>query len=122
MTTKEKLDLLWKYLLLIVLAYGFSQMGSHKRHFSHYAKDAAPHGKAFWFHDGMDKHMDVDVQIEKLDSGDSTIVVKINGEEIDMQGMDLQELENLDADVMVKKMKSGKGETRQIKIIKTITD
>lgn len=122
MTTKEKLDLLWKYLLLIVLAYGVYQMGSHQSHFRHHSNNFPGYEKMIWMQGDDDADMDIDVQVEKLDDGDSTIVVKINGETIDLEGLDIESLDDLDAKVFVKKIEGGKGEKRQIRIIKEEID
>jgi hypothetical protein len=122
MTTKDKLDLLWKYLLLIVLAYGFYQMGCNRSPFYHHSSSVPGHEKMIWTHEGMDANMDIDVQVERFEDGDSSIVIKVNGEVIDLSGMDLEQLEDLDSKVFIKKMQGKNGAKRQIKIIKTGLD
>jgi hypothetical protein len=137
MTTKEKLDLLWKYLLLIVLVYGFAQMGrSHSPKFLG-MRHAMPEHGMMWKsgHDymtGVPGMKDVQVRIEKSDDGDSTMVVTVNGEVIDIDAVnwkDIHGLEDIDievgdlddmgAHVFVKKFKKdGKPGEKRIKIMK----
>lgn len=116
MTTKEKLELLWKYLLLAVIVFGIAQLGrSHRsKMFKHDFSKGYEHGMTWYSDDHCDdKEMTVDVQIEKLEDGDSTITVIINGEQ-----MSLDDLEKLDENVYMKKMKGKPGKDMQIKIIK----
>ena len=115
MTTKEKLDLLWKYLLLIVLVYGFAQIGnSHSKRFftSHWDKG---HGNDMMWYGSEDcdfEDMDVKVDVQKV-GDDSTMVVTINGETIDIDDFDMKA-----GNVYVKKMDGhGKKGQKQIKII-----
>ncbi len=116
MTLKEKLDLLWKYLLLAVLIYGFAQIGRPHgfRMMNHHSNMGNEHGM-MWFGDDENcdyKDMTVDVEIEKLDDGDSTIKVIVNGETIDLKDFDMK-----GENVFIKKMK-GSGKEKRIKIIK----
>jgi len=66
MNTKDKLELLWKYLLLAVIVYGIFSL-SHRRDHS------------FVFdHDMPMKHKMIMMKDMDL-SGDSTIVINVNG-------------------------------------------
>ena len=128
MTTKEKLDLLWKYLLLMVLVYGFAQLGnSHSiRKFDHKFNHGSDKAVTMWMSDDncdMEK-MDINVEIEKMVGGDSTMVVTINGKEVDPKDFDMKVLGDGETEVFVKKMMgSGKSGTQTVKIItKEITD
>jgi len=90
MTTKEKLDLLWKYLLLVVLVYGFFQIGRLDRPPAFAARHLTHHPGAVWFDKDWDadewkawKDMDFDVDMDveaMLEELDSTISITINGE------------------------------------------
>lgn len=117
MTTKEKLELLWKYLLLAVIVFAIAQLGrSHSgMKYKHDFKKGYDHSMMWYSDEDCDsKEMMVDVEIEKFEDGDSTIKVIINGET-----MTLDDLEKLDENVYMKKMKHGKaGKEKQIKIIK----
>ncbi len=117
MTLKEKLELLWKYLLLAVIVYGLFQLGTkhHSCKMDHGFSAKSGHDM-MWF--GKDDHdmgdMEVDVLIEKLVDGDSTIQVIINGET-----MNLKDLEEIDENVYIKKMiGTHKGKEHKVKIIK----
>lgn len=58
--------------------------------------------------------MNVDVEIEKFADGDSVIKVIINGET-----MDLDDLEQLDENIFIKKIKhDGGGKEHKVKVIK----
>ena len=120
MTLKEKLELLWKYLLLAVIVFGLVQIGNNRksRMWSH-DFSGHPGSKMMWFgdedHDFGD--MDVDVEIEKLIDGDSTITVIINGETMTLD--DMKKLEKPDRNVYIKKMRHHRGDKdRKVKIIK----
>ncbi len=71
MKTKEKLELLWKYLLLLVLAIGVFRFTSNDY------KD----------HDVMlfgDEDLAMDVEVEKnIVNGDTVMSVMVNGREVD---------------------------------------
>ena len=71
MKTKEKLELLWKYLLLLVLAIGVFRFTSNDY------KD----------HDVMlfgDEDLAMDVEVEKnIINGDTVMTVMVNGKEVD---------------------------------------
>lgn len=72
MTTKEKLDLLWKYLLLLVIAVAIFKFSDH------------PHHKKINHDFDYDSHeMRIEVETEIV-NGDTSIVVEINGEKVDM--------------------------------------
>ena len=117
MTLKEKLELLWKYLLLAVIVYGLAQVGT--KHHSRMMRDDCSYKSGhdmMWFsEDDVDMgDMDVDVMIERLVDGDSTIKVIINGET-----MDLKDLEEIDENVFIKKMVGEhNGKEHKVKIIK----
>ena len=117
MTLKEKLELLWKYLLLAIIVFGLAQIG-RKHHSMKMDYDCSPQGgeEMMWIgkgdHDFGD--MEVDVMIEKLVDGDSTIQVIING-----KTMDLKDLEEIEDNVYIKKMTGKhKGKEHKVKIIK----
>ncbi len=124
MTTKEKLDLLWKYLLLVILVFGFIYLGK-ARHAPLPGHGMGPHAK-MWIDDDCDfkgmkglEGLDMDIDIEALiDAGDSSIKVIINGEEAsleDLEDMDLDLLMGDDHKIIVKKShKSGKGPHKKI--------
>ena len=122
MTMKEKLEALWKYLLLMVLVYGFYQIGRPHppMFFDHDLAGSSEHG-LMWISDDDDDldEMMINVEVEKHADGDSTIVVTINGETVDLEDIDLKMLEHDDGQVFIKKIKLPKqaGE-RQVKIIK----
>ena len=122
MTLKEKLELLWKYLLLVVIVYGLAQIGN-VRHGGMMTHDfPRVHGeRMMWFDDDDcdEEEMNVEVEIEKLAGGDSTITVIINGET-----MDLDDLDKLGENVFIKKMRhDGDRKERKVKIIKkTMSD
>jgi hypothetical protein len=80
MNTKEKLNMLWKYLLLLVIAFGIFRISDrpyHKRKKHHFEQNS--------------HEMTVEVEKEIVD-GDTVMVVEINGEEISVD--DLDELEH----------------------------
>ncbi len=116
MTLKEKLELLWKYLFLAVIVFALMQFGRSHRSKAIYHDFKGDHGsKMMWY---SDEHCDtdemkVDVEIEKFADGDSTIKVIINGET-----MDLEDLDELDENVFIKKMKHDGGKEHKVKIIK----
>ncbi len=117
MTLKEKLELLWKYLLLAVIVFGLAQLGrTHKSRLMYHDFQGKHGNKMMWYgdldHDADE--MNVDVMIEKLVDGDSTIKVIINGET-----MDLKDLEEIDENVFIKKMVGEhNGKKHEVKIIK----
>ena len=95
MNTKEKLELLWKYLLLLVVAIGIIRFtnGHHsaKLHFGH----GDDHDMLFVGDDkvffGADDHkMDVKVEEEIVD-GDTIMKVIVNGEEVNAEDYDMKE-------------------------------
>ena len=86
MTTKEKLELLWKYLLLLVIAVSlfrfsgkphFKKMGNHFKH--------GKHGMSF--HKDDDNIMDVRVEKEII-NGDTIMSVIINGAPVDVSKLE----------------------------------
>ena len=95
MNTKEKLELLWKYLFLLVVAIGVIRLtnGPHsaKIHFGH----EGDHEMLFIGDDkvffGADDHkMDVKVEQEIVDE-DTIMKVWINGEEVDASSFSKKE-------------------------------
>ena len=81
MTTKEKLELLWKYLLLLVIAVSLFRF-SGKPHFKKMDKHFK-HGKYGMFFHGDDANK-MDVRVEKeIINGDTIMSVIINGEPVD---------------------------------------
>lgn len=139
MTTKEKLDLLWKYLLLIVLVYGFATLGrSHSMKYCEpgMGRSMGHHKMMFmggndWTHGGPGMK-NVEVRIEKMEDGDSTMVVTVNGEVVDLDevdwkalhgiediDIDIEHLEDMEGQVFVKKLKKdGKPGHKRIKVMK----
>ena len=88
MSTKEKLELLWKYLFLLVVAIGVIRFtnGPHsaKFHFGH-------EGNHEMLFVGDDDHeMDVKVEKEIVD-GDTLVKMWINGEEVDAEEHDMKD-------------------------------
>ena len=71
MKTKEKLELLWKYLLLLVLAIGVFRFTSND----------------YKYHDVMlfgDEDLAMDVEVEKnIINGDTVMTIMVNGKEVD---------------------------------------
>ena len=88
MNTKEKLELLWKYLLLLVIAvclFRFSGKPHFKmmeKHFNH-----GKHEMSFYGYD--DHEIDVWVDQEIVD-GDTIMKVIVNGEEVDAEEYDIK--------------------------------
>jgi|SaaInlV_120m_DNA_4_1040238.scaffolds.fasta_scaffold03659_2 hypothetical protein len=118
MTLKEKLELLWKYLLLAVIVFGLAQIGRthHPRMIDYDCSSKSGHDM-MWFGGGGDHdfgEMDVDVEIMKMGDGDSTITVIVNG-----KSMSLDDLKELDENVFIKKIKhDGSRKEHKVKIIK----
>ena len=86
MTTKEKLELLWKYLLLLVIAVSlfrfsgkphFTKMGKHFKHGKHNMS----------FHKDYDNNIDVRVEKEII-NGDTIMSVIINGASVDVSKLE----------------------------------
>lgn len=110
MTTREKLELLWKYLLLAVIAYGIHSF-SPKCEYRQIHND---HGFKYWHESaGKDlKDMNVEIEVENLDDGDSTITVTVNGET-----MTVEDLKDADEHILIQKiMDDHKGE--KVKVYK----
>ena len=124
MTMKEKLDLLWKYLLLIVLVYGFAQIGrSHNpKMFPHDFKGGMEHSMMWMDEDcDMGDMKRVNVHVEKYDDGDSTVVIMVNGKKVDPKDFDMSKFEDGDGHVMIKKIvKDGSPGERKMKKIKRL--
>ena len=81
MNTKEKLELLWKYLLLLILTITLFRI-SEKSHFKIMEKhfDHSKHSVSLY---GDDNH-EMDVRVEKeIVNGDTVMTITINGELVD---------------------------------------
>ena len=94
MNTKEKLELLWKYLLLLVVAIGVIRFtnGPHsaKLHFGHEGNHEMLFvGDDKIFFGGDDHKMVVRVDQEIVD-GDTILKVIVNGEEVDPEEYDMK--------------------------------
>ena len=88
MNTKEKLELLWKYLFLLVVAIGVirftNRPHSGKMHFGH-------RGEHEMLFIGDDDH-EMDVRVEKeIGDGDTIMKVMVNGEEVDASNFSKKE-------------------------------
>ena len=90
MSTKEKLELLWKYLFLAVIAVGifrFTSRNNCSMMMGHHGRSAG-HDMLFI---GDDNHaMDVKVEQEIVD-GDTIMTVIVNGEEVDASSFSKKE-------------------------------
>ncbi|MCF7822849.1 MAG: hypothetical protein K9N35_01610 [Candidatus Marinimicrobia bacterium] len=124
MTNKEKLDLLWKYLLLVVLVYGFAQIGrNHGPGLMMPKPVGMPGHEMMWMTDDdglldMSGMNNIEVVIEKTGDGDSTIVVTVNGKEVDAEDFDIKTIESGDGHIFIKKYKGdGKSGDGKLKII-----
>jgi len=81
MELKDKLDLLWKYLLLLVLVVGMCSHLCHRSgdfHKGKYYKGCCRH------HDHHSLHSEIeDVKVElKIENGDTLFEVRVNGEKL----------------------------------------
>ena len=86
MTTKEKLELLWKYLLLLVIAVSLFRF-SGKPHFKKMDKHFK-HGKhGMSYHKDYDNNIDVRVEKEII-NGDTIMSVIINGASVDVSKLE----------------------------------
>ncbi len=82
MNTKEKLEMLWKYLFLVIIAVTLFRF-SGNLHFKMISKHL-DHGNNELFFYSDDKHeMDINVEYEIV-NGDTIMKVMLNGEEIDV--------------------------------------
>jgi len=95
MNTKEKLELLWKYLFLLVVAIGVIRFtnGPHsaKLHFAHEGdRKMVFLGKDDGIFVGDDHKMDVKVE-QEIVNGDTIMKVMINGEEMDAEDYNMKE-------------------------------
>ena len=88
MNTKEKLELLWKYLLLLVIAVCLFRF-SGKPHFKMMEKHFN-HGKHEMSFYGDDDH-EIDVWVDQeIVDGDTIMKVIVNGEEVDAEEYDMK--------------------------------
>ena len=82
MELKDKLDLLWKYLLLLVLVVGMCSHLCHRRsgdfYKGKYFKGSCRH------HDLHSLHSEIeDVKVElKIENGDTLLEVRVNGDKL----------------------------------------
>jgi len=103
MNTKEKLELLWKYLLLLVIAvclFRFSGKPHFKMMEKHFNHDK--HEMSFY---GDDDH-EIDVRVDQeIVDGDTIMKVIVNGEEVDAEEYDMKggsfEWKSKDGKIMV---------------------
>ena len=82
MTTKEKLELLWKYLLLLVIAVTLFRFTANP-HFKMMGKhfDHGKHVMSFY----GDDDREIDVRVEKeIVNGDTVMNITINGKPVDV--------------------------------------
>ena len=80
MSTKDKLELLWKYLFLFVVAVGIIRFTNrYPSPFRHHGSDGV---HKMMFLDDDNHAMDVNVEQEIVD-GDTIMKVMVNGEEVD---------------------------------------
>ena len=103
MNTKEKLELLWKYLLLLVIAVCLFRF-SGKPHFKMMGNDFN-HGKHEMSFYGNDDH-EIDVRVDQeIVDGDTIMKVIVNGEEVDAEEYDMKggsfEWKSKDGKIMV---------------------
>ena len=109
MNTKEKLQMLWQYLFLLVVAIGVIRFtnGPHsaKLHFGH----EGDHEMLFLGDDkvffGADEH-EIDVWVDQeIVDGDTIMKVIVNGEEVDAEEYDMKggtfEWKSKDGKIMV---------------------
>jgi hypothetical protein len=89
MNTKEKLELIWKYLFLIVVAIGIFRF-TDSRHASIVKGYLGGHELMFFgdHENKMDDDMDgiekqIEVRKEVNEDGDTTMTLRVNGEEMD---------------------------------------
>ena len=87
MNTKEKLELLWKYLFLAVIAAGIFRF-TDRNNFSMMTGHPGGHDMLFFGDD--DHEMDVRVEKEIVD-GDTIMTVIVNGEEVDASSFSKKE-------------------------------
>ena len=114
MTLKEKLELLWKYLLLGVLVYGFFELGhSRPGPFPHPFPGGPPHPAVWFSGDDGPEDMDIDVEVTRDADGDSTVVVTVNGEKLD-------DLDDDNIHVIVKTLGDDENLEKRVKVIKKI--
>ena len=81
MNTKEKLELLWKYLFLLIIAITLFRF-SGKPHFKMMGKHFDHSKNEIFFHGNKKHNMDVKVEHEIV-NGDTIIKVMVNGEKWD---------------------------------------
>jgi len=88
MNTKEKLELLWKYLFLLVVAIGIFQLTNRSHPAPKHFGQNGNHEIVFF---GDDDHkMNVKIEQEIVD-GDTLMKVVVNGEEVAADDYDMKE-------------------------------
>lgn len=87
MNTKDKLELLWKYLALAVVVFGIASFSGRSEHhkFSFSGGKEPMVIKSLGGAEGEEMRVEVE---KKIVDGDTTTVVKINGEEVDPSELD----------------------------------
>ena len=88
MNTKEKLELLWKYLFLLVVAIGIFQLTNRSHPAPKHFGQNGNHEMVFF--SGDDHKMDVKIEQEIID-GDTLMKVVVNGEEVAADDYDMKE-------------------------------
>lgn len=126
MNLSEKLNLLWKYLLLLVVVWGVyahtqnrghSSSGHGKMEGRHEMMMMGGHGDMKWFGDG--DMMNVRIE-KKIVDGDTTIIAIVDGEEIELDKMSMEDGMHVFITKDGKTIKLGDGEhgRKQIRIRK----
>ena len=130
MNLSEKLNLLWKYLLLLVLAWGVYSHTQNRHHFSrghgnmqgmHGMNMMSGHGNMIWHGDGDKMHAFIE---KKIVDGDTIITAIINFEEIEVEKMFMEDGQHviITKDGKTIKLGGGKGERKHIRIRKKMKD
>lgn len=81
MNTKDKLDLLWKYLLLLVVTIGVIRFTNEQKSIGRYAGHTDD--SSIFFLNDDEQSLDVNVETEII-NGDTLMNITLNGEEIDL--------------------------------------
>jgi hypothetical protein len=94
MNLKDKLDLIWKFLFLLVIVYGiysFTYGTKHHRCSRAYGMKSDHHwcSKEYGKHKMMFDADDMDIRVEKkIIDGDTTVVIFMDGEEVEVKEFD----------------------------------
>ncbi|MCH8328349.1 MAG: hypothetical protein IID15_07500 [Candidatus Marinimicrobia bacterium] len=130
MNLGEKLNLLWKYLLLLILAWGVYSYTQNRQHsFGGHGKMQGMHGmNMMGDHGNMTSHGGGDmtrVLIKKeIVDGDTIMTVIVNGEEIEVEKMLMEDGQHvfITKDGKTIKLGGGKGERMQMRHRKKMKD